>query len=276
MMIEEYLHTDKLFFAPSASMCLFSVLYPLREETLGIPDQGYFKGILQIADLLNIDYTLIKTERGLIIPENIENVDTFIFSSFSGHVVENDVNEICSHCQKNNILPIEDISSGFSYPPFGKGEIVVCSTGTPKILECGWGGFAAYRNGTPSEVFRYMSVPEGYREQLKREVENAEEKVQRVLNYSKILKEFSFESFFRDKAGLSVFVRTDRPKKFLKVLNKKITPDIGRSLFTQCPRFDRVLEKGFVIETIKVWKRDEDEIREIGRTIEKVMQCSNM
>ncbi len=271
MNLEEYLGTDTIQFAPSGTMAIFSTLYPSREKMLGIPDQGGFKGILTIANLLAMPYTLIETEKGLIIPEHIRDVDLFVFSSFSGYIVENDVDTIVSHCHDHEIWTIEDISSGFSYPSFGKGDIVVCSTGRPKILECGWGGFAAYREGEHSPLFNYMEPPEGYIEGLQHQVDHAGAKLQKLLRYSSLLKDFAFDVLFEDDEGPSVFVRTENPKKILKRLNKKIRPDTGYSLFSQCPRFDRVQEEGFVIETIKVWERDEDEILEIGRTIEKVV-----
>lgn len=272
MKIEDYLGTDKIFFAPSGSMAIFSVLHPFRKKTLGIPDQGCFN-ILEIAELLDIKYRFIKTEKGLIIPENIKNMDIFFFSSFSGYLVENNVEKIISHCKKNKILSIEDISSGFSYQNFGKGDIVVCSTGSPKILECGWGGFATYKGIENSKIFEFMKIPQGYKEKLDIEIENAESKLRTLLKYNKILKDFNFEVFFKDSNGISVFVKTESPKKVLRILNKEIRPDTGRSLFTRCPRFDRILEKGFVIETIKIWRRSEDEILDIGRKIEKVIKC---
>jgi len=272
MKIEDYLGTERVFFAPSGSMAIFSVLHAFRRKTLGIPDQGCFN-ILEIVELLDMKYRFIKTEKGLVIPENIKDVDIFFFSSFSGYLVENNVEKIVSHCKKNKILSIEDISSGFSYPKFGKGDIVFCSTGSPKILECGWGGFAAYKGIESSRIFEFTKISREYKEKLDMELENAESKLQRLLKYSYILKDFNFEVFFKGSNGISVFVKTETPKKILRTLNKEIKPDTGRSLFTRCPRFDRILEKGFVIETIKIWKRSEDEILDIGRKIEKVIKC---
>jgi len=272
MKIEDYLGTERVFFAPSGSMAIFSVLHAFRRKTLGIPDQGCFN-ILEIVELLDMKYRFIKTEKGLVIPENIKDVDIFFFSSFSGYLVENNVENIVSHCKKNKILSIEDISSGFSYPKFGKGDIVVCSTGSPKILECGRGGFAAYRGIESSRIFEFTKINQKYKEKLDMELERAESKLRRLLKYSYILKDFNFEVFFKDSNGISVFVKTETPKKILRTLNKEIKPDTGRSLFTRCPRFDRILEKGFVIETIKIWKRSEDEILDIGRKIEKVIKC---
>ncbi|MEA1994333.1 MAG: hypothetical protein U9N35_08090 [Euryarchaeota archaeon] len=272
MKTKEYFGTTKMFFASSGSMAIFSVLYPHREKIIGIPDQGYFKGILKIVDDLNMKYTLLETKNGLVIPEKIRDIDLFIFSSFSGHIVENNVEKIVSHCKKNNILSVEDISAGVSHPSFGKGDIIVCSTGSPKLLECKWGGFAAYRSGNESELFKYMVIPQGYKKKLKMQIDGAESKLRRLLRYSKILKDFDFDVLFESFEGPSVFIRTDIPKKIVKKLNKEVRPDVGYSLFSRCPRFDRVQKAGFVIETIKVWERDEDEILDIGRKIERVIK----
>ncbi len=103
--------------------------------------------------------------------------------------------------------------------------------------------------------------------------EDSRVKLQRILKYSRILKDFDYDVLFRDHTGVSVFVKTEYAKKILKILNREIKPDTGKSLFTRCPRYDRVLEKGFVIETIKIWKRKEDEIIDIGRKIEKEIKC---
>ena len=120
MNIEEYVGTDKVFFAPSGSMAIFSVLYPFRKKTLGIPDQGSFKNILKIAELLDLQHKFITTEKGIILPEKIKNVEIFIFSSFSGYLVENNVEKIVSHCKKMEYSLLKTSHQDFHIPDLEK------------------------------------------------------------------------------------------------------------------------------------------------------------
>jgi len=103
---------------------------------------------------------------------------------------------------------------------------------------------------------------------LSKEIENSENKLGVIREMSEIFKKSSIDIPYKDSKSMSVFVRHDNPSKIIEILNKEIKPKTGKSLFTKCPRYDRIKEKGFVIETIKLYGMEIEEVKMISEKIE--------
>ena len=161
---------------------------------------------------------------------------------------------ICQETNRMGIVSIEDISGTFPDKDFGWADIIYCSTGSPKILECGYGGFVGISteiNLKESEkVLSFSHLPTSYYEKLYTEVENSNTKLNEIRDIVKIFYQSSLNIPYRDSKSLSIFVKYENPNKLLERLNRIIRPKSGKSLFTKCPRYDRVKENGFVIEAI--------------------------
>lgn len=263
-----------LYFVNSATFGLFSILFDSNITKIGIPDQGGFKGFIELPKLLKKNYLEVITDNGLIMPSFKKDFDVFLFSSLSGYLRANSSREICKELLDKRIISIEDISGGFSDKEFGWADVIYCSTGRPKILECEYGGFVGISpdiNLEESEkLLRLSKLPENYYLKLKGEIENSEKKLLLIREMSDIFKKSSLDVPYQDSKSISVFVRHDNPNKFVELLNREIKPIIGRSLFTKCPRYDRIKEKGFVIETIKLYGMKKDEVKEVSEKIEKL------
>ena len=271
-----FLNKDyKIYFVNSATFGLFSILFDSNIKKIGIPDQGGFKGFIEIPKLLKKNYMEIPTDNGVIIPKFKKEFDVFLFASLSGHIRSNPSREICKELMNKGIVSIEDISGVFPDKDFGWADVIYCSTGSPKILECGYGGFVGISSDINLEesekIMSYSKLPESYFLKLSDEIENAQEKLNTLRNMAQIFQKSSLEIPYKEPKSISVFVKDENPIKSLGLLNKIIRPKTGKSLFTKCPRYDRAKEKGFVIETIKLYGMEKDEVKEISEKIEKII-----
>lgn len=271
-----FLNKDyKIYFVNSATFGLFSILFDSNINKIGIPDQGGFKGFIEIPRLLKKKYIEIPTDKGLVMPKFKKEYDVFLFTSLSGHIRSNPSREICKELMDKGIVSVEDISGVFPDKDFGWADVIYGSTGSPKILECGYGGFVGISSDINLEesekILSFSKLPESYFLKLNNEIENAQEKLYNLRNMSQIFQKSSLDIPYKESKSISVFVRDENPTKSLEVLNKKITPKTGKSLFTKCPRYDRTKERGFVIETIKLYGMEIEEIKEISEKIEKLI-----
>lgn len=274
--ISQSLNRDyRLFFVNSATFGLFSVLFDSNFSKIGIPDQGGFKGFIEIPNLLKKKYVEFPTEKGIIIPKFNKDIDAFLFTSLSGYMRSNPSKLICQETNRMGIVSIEDISGTFPDKDFGWADIIYCSTGSPKILECGYGGFVGISteiNLKESEkVLSFSHLPTSYYEKLYTEVENSNTKLNEIRDIVKIFYQSSLNIPYRDSKSLSIFVKYENPNKLLERLNRIIRPKSGKSLFTKCPRYDRVKENGFVIEAIKLYGMKTEEIKEISEKVEDLI-----
>lgn len=271
-----FLNKDyKIYFVNSATFGLFSILFDSNINKIGIPDQGGFKGFIEIPRLLKKKYIEIPTDKGLVMPKFKKEYDVFLFTSLSGHIRSNPSREICKELMDKGIVSVEDISGVFPDKDFGWADVIYGSTGSPKILECGYGGFVGISSDINLEesekILSFSKLPESYFLKLNNEIENAQEKLYNLRNMSQIFQKSSLDIPYKESKSISVFVRDENPTKSLEVLNKKITPKTGKSLFTKCPRYDRTKERGFVIETIKLYGMEMEEVKEISEKIEKLI-----
>jgi len=274
--ILQFLNKDyKIYFVNSATFGLFSILFDSNINKIAIPDQGGFKGFIEIPKLLKKNYIEIPTDNGVIMPKFKKEFDVFLFTSLSGHIRPNPSREICKELMNKGIVSIEDISGVFPDKDFGWADVIYCSTGSPKILECGYGGFVGISSDINLEdsekIISFSKLPESYFLKLNNELENAQEKLNTLRNMAQIFQKSSLDIPYKEPKSLSIFVRDENPTKSLEILNKKISPKNGKSLFTKCPRYDRTKEKGFVIETIKLYGMEKDEVIEISEKIEKII-----
>ncbi|HNV93613.1 MAG: hypothetical protein APG08_00074 [Candidatus Methanofastidiosum methylothiophilum] len=274
--ISQFLNRDyKLFFVNSATFGLFSILFDSSINKIGIPDQGGFKGFIEMPNLLKKEYIEIPTDKGIIVPKFKKDFDVFLFTSLSGYISSNPSKLICQETKKIGIVSIEDISGTFPDKDFGWADIIYCSTGSPKILECGYGGFVGISteiNLKESEkVLSFSHLPKSYYEKLYTELENSNKKLNKLRDIAQIFYKSSLDIPYKDPKSLSIFVKHVAPNKSLERLNREIRPKMGKSLFTKCPRYDRIKESGFVIESIKLYGMGTEEIKEISEKIEELI-----
>ena len=149
----------------SGNNSIFAALNSVNGSVI-IPDQGAWHGFKQIAKFLKKEIILLKTDLGLINPNEIDELDipddsALIYTSFAGYTAEQDVKAISKYCKSKGITTIEDASAGIGDEKKILGscrnsDIVIASTGQPKIINVGSGGFICSND---EKVFRESSLP---------------------------------------------------------------------------------------------------------------------
>ena len=226
-----------------------------------IPDQGAWNGFRQFSKLLNKEIEILKTDIGIINTDylddlNINNDSTLIFTSFAAYSGEQDIKSISKYCKDNNILLIEDASGGIcdNKKRLANGkysDIIVGSTGSPKMINVGNGGFITFSNNDFLDKIKipYKIAKCDYITScgISCEVDFTENIFKKTVTACKYLKSNLDDVIHLDKRGLNVIIRCENPKTTLTSLKKNINLDKG-NLFTLCPNYNRVKEKAIAIE----------------------------
>ena len=231
------------------------------EGDLIIPDQGGWHGFKQIAKFLSKNIITLKTDLGLISTEYLEELDVkensaLIYTSFAGYCAEQDTKSISKYCKNNNITTIEDASAGIgdSEKRLGNGkyaDIIIASTGSPKIINVGSGGFITSND---EDIFRKTSLPQKLSKTSQIvcggiccELDNVGEKLELTVNATKHLKNNIETTLHANKRGVNVIIPHDNAKEISWNL-KKLLPIDKSGFITTCPNYNRVKQKAIAVE----------------------------
>lgn len=229
------------------------------EGDIIIPDQGGWHGFKQIAKFLNKNIIQLKTDLGIIDPSYIDELDikedsALIYTSFAGYCAEQNTKEISKYCKDNNIITIEDASAGIGDKEkrLGKhSDIILASTGSPKIINVGSGGFISTSN---EEFFKKTKLPQKLSKTsqivcsgIDSELEDVSEKLELTLNATEYLKKHVDNAIHSDKRGVNVIIPHEDAKSIGWNLKKSLPTDKS-SFITTCPNYNRVKQKAIAIE----------------------------
>ena len=223
----------------SGNNSIFIALSAVEGDII-IPDQGAWHGFKQIARFLKKNIITVKTDLGLIDTDYMEDLDiadssALIFTSFAGYSAEQDVRSICRYCSSRNITTIEDASAGIGDTKNNLGknsDIILASTGSPKIINVGSGGFISTDD---EEVFKRTSLPQ--------KLDNLEVS----LNATDYVKKHIPDAIHADKRGLNVIIPNDNAKSICWDLKKTLSTDKS-GFITTCPNYNRVKQKAICVE----------------------------
>lgn len=232
--------------------------------SLLLPDQGGWSGVKKIADILNTPTHYIPTEKGVIYPDLLEEYLTKVsfkpsalfITSFAGYTAEQPVKDLYDICYNHNILLVEDASGsvGDSKKKLCNGNhahVILASTGSPKIVNVGNGGFISTnkkeildKSAFLLKMLRADAVTcAGISEELK----HAPRNLIKTINACNYLKNKIPNIIHKEKRGINVILPSSDPKTHSRILREKIKVD-GRSIITTCPLYDRVMENAICIE----------------------------
>ena len=226
-----------------------------------IPDQGAWNGFKQIAKFLNKDLITVKTNKGLIDLDDENNKSALFLTSFAAYTAEQDIKSISNLVHENNILLVEDASGaiGDSEKMLANGkysDIIIASTGSPKIVNVEDGGFITTNDETLFEksnlLLKTMKASNITSCGIYNELDYAEENLKRTIDAcsslkEKIEKETNFSVFHGDKRGINVIMETDDPKSLSYKLRQEFVLD-SHGMITKCPNYNRLKEKAVAIE----------------------------
>lgn len=249
----------------SGSDAVFQVLSAISGSIM-VPDQGIWKGTLNHCRELGISTRTVPTDLGLIDSETLKEATeahcpkALFITSFAGYVAEQEVEALSKVCAENDVLLIEDASSSIGDKALAKGwhsDIIVGSSRTPKILALDSGGFITTSNEEIMERVRELNktfIPDpvlcaGMVEELK----NTPHTISRLAQLSEALKEALDNSVHKGKRGICAGILMENPKRVARNARRVgLVTQSERSILTTCPRYDRFLEKGVVVELKKL------------------------
>lgn len=249
-----------------------------------IPDQGGWRGFKDYPDLMGKEVCILETDLGVVNTDALDselrkhNPGGLFLTSFAGYIAEQDIKEIAKICRENSVYLIEDTSGAIGDKILARGDadITICSTGAPKIVNVLSGGFVSTNHKEILDMSARVAsacrispvICAGITEELK----NAPDTVERLVKYSAILKEELEDVVHRDSRGVCAGFETDDSKRFVKRARENgLVTDANQGFLTACPRYERFLKNGVVVELKKldilnVTEEDIAKIAEILKT----------
>ncbi|WP_456474920.1 DegT/DnrJ/EryC1/StrS family aminotransferase [Candidatus Pyrohabitans sp.] len=257
----------------SGSCAVLAALSAVEGRVM-LPDQGGWRGFKAYAQLLGKEVCEVKTELGVIHAEALEEAlgrhkpGALLITSFAGYIAEQDVRAIHELCEEHGTLLIEDASSAIGDRRLAQGEnadIIICSTGDPKITNLTAGGFIS--TGDEEFLRRAAKLIKACRPSgilaagLVEELKIAPAVVERLTEFSELLKSRLPGVVHPERRGVCVGVLHPSPRE-VKARARGLTTDLGKSLLTLCPSYDRFLAPGVCIELKKldVLKLDKSDV----------------
>ena len=242
----------------SGNNSIFIALSSIEGDII-IPNQGGWHGFKQIAKFLNKNIVPLKTDLGLINIDYLDELEindssALIFTSFAGYCAEQDIKSITKYCKKNNIVTIEDASAGIGDNENNLGrnsDIILASTGSPKIINVGRGGFIATNN---NEIFKKTSIPQKLSKTsqiicsgIDNEIDNVKKNLEVTLNATEYVKKHIPNTIHSSKRGINVIIPHDNAKLICWDLKKILRIDKS-GFITTCPNYNRIKQKAICLE----------------------------
>lgn len=249
---------DEARITSSGNNSIFIALSAVEGDII-IPDQGGWHGFKQIARFLNKNIVTLKTDFGLIDPNRLDEMDlkdnsALIFTSFAGYCAEQDTKSIAKYCKNNAITTIEDASAGIGDRKNRLGrhsDIILASTGSPKIINVGSGGFITADN---PEIFAKTSLPQKLSKTndiicsgIDNELDNVGKNLEVTLNATEYLKKHIPNAIHANKRGVNVIIPHEDAKSIGWNLKRSLTTDKS-GFITTCPNYNRIKQKAIAVE----------------------------
>lgn len=258
--IKDLTSHDEARITSSGNNSIFIALSAIDGDII-IPDQGGWHGFKQIAKFLNKNIITLDTDLGLINTEKLDDLEinensALIFTSFAGYTAEQDIKRISKYCKNNNIITIEDASAGIGDKKnkLGNGkysDIIIASTGSPKIINVGSGGFITTNN---QEIFAKTNMSQKLSKTneivssgIYSELDNVSDNLELTLNATEHVKKHISNTIHSNKRGVNVIIPHDGAKSISWELKKVLTLDKS-SMITTCPNYNRLKTKAICLE----------------------------
>lgn len=256
--IKTLTNKDEVKICSSGNNGIFITLSAIKGDII-VPDQGGWHGFKQIAKFLDKNVITLKTDSGLIEPNYIDDLDikedsALIYTSFAGYCAEQNTKGIAKYCKTKNILTIEDASAGIGDNKNKLGrhsDIILASTGSPKIINVGQGGFIASNN---EEIFKQSSLPQKLSKTsqivcagIDSELDNVGKKLEDTVNATDYIKKHIDSALHKDKRGINAIIPHDDAKSIGWNLKKTLTTDKS-GFITTCPNYNRIKQKAIAVE----------------------------
>lgn len=242
----------------SGNSAILTVMSNFEGKIL-VPDQGGWSGFIKAAKFLGLKIGYLKTDRGLIDPEVLkatlgkEDFNALFLTSFAGYTAEQPVKKIYKNCLKEEVVLVED-ASGAIGDDTGKlangnhSHVIVASTGSPKIVNVGNGGFIS------TDDLKILETPMNFSKTdpitcagIVEEIKKASSVLSKTIQSCSYLKNEVDNIFHEDKRGVNVIFKSNDPNHLAKRLRSVLNVHNG-GMISRCPRYDRVMENAVALE----------------------------
>ena len=255
-----------------------------------VPDQGGWSGFKKIARFYRLEVVYIPTVMGVIQPETLEehlkikNPESLFITSFAGYMVEQPVKEIYEICEDNGAILVEDASGSVGDPEKNlacgdHSHIIVASTGSPKIVNLGNGGFISFNDPEIFKdsgfIFKTLQSSPVTCAGLVEEIKKAPLNLTKTIAACEFLKKRIDTVLHPDKRGINIAIPHDNPKKFGHSLRSSLRVE-GGGLISTCPRYDRMNQPGVCLEikNLDIQCLKKDNLSEIGEIVVDLLEYS--
>jgi hypothetical protein len=256
-----------------------------------LPDQGGWNGFKKIAEILGLEVLYMPTNLGII---EIELLQDFIFekrpealflTSFAGYMAEQPVEEIYQICEDHGVFLVEDASGAVGDPSgnlcCGKhAHILLASTGSPKIVNVGSGGFITSNDSNifKNNIYLYKTLRASTVTcaGLIEEIQRAFKVFSRTISACEFLKRELKFVLHSKKRGINVCLLTDHPKSMASELRKSLKVH-GGGFITTCPRYDRIKIPAVCLEikNLDIRCLDVDNLTEMANIVNNISASYN-
>lgn len=248
----------------SGNSAIMAVMSSFKGKIL-IPDQGGWTGFKKMADFLGLEIVEAKTDLGIIdialLTDAIEkeSPEAFFLTSFAGYMAEQPVKDIYQICEDNGVILVEDASGAVGdktgqLANGGHAHVIVASTGSPKVVNVGSGGFISTDDEKILDTSRI--IPKTLKADpitcvgISEEIKNAPQVLSQTIAACQFLKN-GLKDYVNilhpEKRGTNICISLDNPKKAGYKLRKSFNVH-GGGMVTVCPQYDRILDDAVCIE----------------------------
>lgn len=256
-----------------------------------LPDQGGWIGFRKIAEILGLEVLYIPTNMGIIEIGLLQDFilekrpEALFLTSFSGYTAEQPVKEIYHLCQDLGVFLVED-ASGAVGDPTGNlccGEhahIILASTGSPKIVNVGSGGFLTSNDSmifkNNNYLYKTLQANTMTCAGLVEEIRMASQVLTRTVAACDFLKRKLKNVLHSTKRGINVCLSTENAKSMAHELRKSLNVH-GGNIITTCPRYDRINLPAVCLEikNLDIHCLDVGNLTEMAKIVNKIFSAYN-
>jgi len=277
---------EKVKVLNSGNAALLTVMNSLPSPFL-VPDEGAWRGFKQIPKFLGKKTITLKTRLGIIEPEKLETIlkdkrpSALFLTSFAAYTAEQPIKEIYDICSENGVMLVEDASGGIGDPE-GRlcngdyNHVIVASTGSPKIVNAGGGGFIATstkRILDDNILLRTLKVDPYLPAAINEELKRAPHTLEKLLKATRYIKDRLGNVYHPKSRGVNVIIPTENPRMDARRLRGMIKVDWG-NILTVCPSYDRLKRQAIAVEikNLEIESLKKDNLDALIGLIESMIQ----
>lgn len=260
--INRLIPSDEIHILNSANSCLITVAECIPEPIL-VCDMGGWNGFIKSCELFgkNVEYLL--TDNGVINIEILSNyleehdVNSLYITSLAGYTALQPLNKIHELCNLHEVLLINDISGSVGNEEITSyGDILISSTGSPKIVNIENGGFICKKNAKidlNKHLLKSLKADNITCAGIANEIPKAPEILNSTVRLNRYLKEKlnseNIPLIHPEHEGLNTIILSSSKSKAKKLAyNLRQHLEIDGNIVTVGPNYNRIKKPCVIIE----------------------------